>query len=624
GMTPTTVNEQFVAAINNAGYHAEIAGGGMHTEGEMVGKLQALTKLVGPGRGITLNCIYISPQQWGFQFPALLRMRNEGFPIAGLCIGGGVPSLDQALEIINALRGAGIRHVSFKPSTAETIRHVVRVARASRGFPIVLQWTGGRGGGHHSFEDFHQPILETYAAIRSCNNIALVAGSGFGDAEGTLPYVTGDWSITYGRAPMPFDGILLGSRVMVSKEAGTSPAAKQLIVATAGLLDSEWDRTYDGAHNGVTTIASEFGETNHVIATRGIIFIREMHDTILNQPRDKRKALLLANKDKIISRLNNDYMRPWFGQKTDGRVVDLEEMTYTEAIGRAVELMYIQHQRQWTHESHYQIVIDFAKRCECRMSRHVPAVPMIDMLGDIDPTEYADFVGGMYPEAATTTLLSEDAEFFKMLCKRRGQKSPMFVVDLDKDFGLLIQKDSIWPSEHLDAVVDQDPQRVGIQQGPVAARYSTVVDEPVKTILDKIYHKHIAALKERLYGGDESSIPVVEYLCADPVAVDLPDSVAVRDSETERVFVLPEDTNQLPDTGLWLQAVAGPCKSWLQAWLNAPVVLHGTKYAENKLRRLLRPRPGRTVSIRVIDGIPQILEVVSANGLLEFKLEYSD
>ncbi|KAJ2208115.1 fatty acid synthase alpha subunit Lsd1 [Coemansia sp. RSA 521] len=624
GMTPTTVNEQFVAAINNAGYHAEIAGGGMHTEGEMVDKLQALTKLVGPGRGITLNCIYISPQQWGFQFPALLRMRNKGFPIAGLCIGGGVPSLDQALEIINSLRAAGIRHVSFKPSTAETIRHVVRVARASRGFPIVLQWTGGRGGGHHSFEDFHQPILETYAAIRSCNNIALVAGSGFGDAEGTLPYVTGDWSIAYGRAPMPFDGILLGSRVMVSKEAGTSPAAKQLIVDTAGLLDSEWDRTYDGAHNGVTTITSEYGEMNHVIATRGAMFIREMYDTVLNQPREKHEKLLLANKDKIISRLNNDYMRPWFGRKTDGRVVDLEEMTYTEVIGRAVELMYIQHQRQWTHESQRTIVIEFVERCECRMSRHVLGAPITVMLGDIDPSEYADLVSNVYPEAATTTLLSEDAEFFKMLCKRRGQKSPMFVVDLGKDFGLLIQKDSIWPSENLDAVVDQDPQRVGIQQGPVAARYSTVVDEPVKTILDTIYHKHIAALKERLYGGDESSIPVVEYLCADPVAVDLPGSVTVRYSESERVFVLPEDTDKLPDTEVWLQAVAGPCKSWLQAWLAAPVVLHGTKYTENKLRRLLRSRPGRTVSIRMIDGIPQTLQIVGANGQLEFKLEHSN
>ncbi|KAJ2114226.1 fatty acid synthase alpha subunit Lsd1, partial [Coemansia sp. RSA 788] len=317
-------------------------------------------------------------------------MRNKGFPIAGLCIGGGVPSLDQALEIINSLRAAGIRHVSFKPSTAETIRHVVRVARASRGFPIVLQWTGGRGGGHHSFEDFHQPILETYAAIRSCNNIALVAGSGFGDAEGTLPYVTGDWSIAYGRAPMPFDGILLGSRVMVAQEAGTSPAAKQLIVDTAGLLDSEWNRTYDGAHNGVTTITSEYGEMNHVIATRGAMFIREMYDTVLNQPREKHEKLLLANKDKIISRLNNDYMRPWFGRKTDGRVVDLEEMTYTEVIGRAVELMYIQHQRQWTHESQRTIVIEFVERCECRMSRHVLGAPITVMLGDIDPSEYAD------------------------------------------------------------------------------------------------------------------------------------------------------------------------------------------------------------------------------------------
>lgn len=28
GMTPTTVNPQFVSAIMNAGYHAEVAGGG--------------------------------------------------------------------------------------------------------------------------------------------------------------------------------------------------------------------------------------------------------------------------------------------------------------------------------------------------------------------------------------------------------------------------------------------------------------------------------------------------------------------------------------------------------------------------------------------------------------------
>ncbi|KAJ2795938.1 fatty acid synthase alpha subunit Lsd1, partial [Coemansia guatemalensis] len=223
GMTPTTGNREFVAAITNAGYHVEMAGGVLRTEHEMVVALNSLATMIESGRSITLNCIYVDQRQWSFQFSTLLRLRREGLPIAGLCIGGGVPSFENALEIISALQLNGLRHVSFKPGTVETIRRVVQIARASSGFPIILQWTGGRAGGHHSFEDFHQPILETYAAIRACDNIALVAGSGFGNAEDSLPYITGDWSLQFGYAPMPFDGILLGSRVMVAKEAGTSP-----------------------------------------------------------------------------------------------------------------------------------------------------------------------------------------------------------------------------------------------------------------------------------------------------------------------------------------------------------------------------------------------------------------
>ncbi|KAJ2052477.1 fatty acid synthase alpha subunit Lsd1, partial [Coemansia sp. S16] len=263
GMTPTTANEGFVAATNNAGYHAELAGGGMHTKSNMERKIDNLVKLVKPGQGITLNCIYMNQRMWGFQFPALLRMRAKGVPIAGLCIGGGIPSLGSATTIIDSLRLVGIRHVAFKPSTAGAIRDVVNIARAHADFPVVLQWTGGRAGGHHSFEDFHQPVLETYAAIRACRNIVLVAGSGFGDAEGSLPYLTGDWSTLFGRAPMPFDGILLASRVMVAKEAGTSLAAKELIVAASGLSDAEWHNTYDAPSGGVMTVTSEYGELNH-------------------------------------------------------------------------------------------------------------------------------------------------------------------------------------------------------------------------------------------------------------------------------------------------------------------------------------------------------------------------
>jgi enoyl reductase-like protein len=49
-----------------------------------------------------------------------------------------------AAEIIDGLRQAGIKHVAFNPK-----------------FPIILQWIDGRAGGHHSYEDFHQPILAT-------------------------------------------------------------------------------------------------------------------------------------------------------------------------------------------------------------------------------------------------------------------------------------------------------------------------------------------------------------------------------------------------------------------------------------------------------------------------------
>jgi enoyl reductase-like protein len=55
---------------------------------------------------------------------------------------------------------------------------------------------------------------------------------------GALPFVSGDWSVEqFGLQPMPFDGVLYGSRVMVAKEADTSPSVKQLIVEAPGVDD---------------------------------------------------------------------------------------------------------------------------------------------------------------------------------------------------------------------------------------------------------------------------------------------------------------------------------------------------------------------------------------------------
>ncbi|KAJ2667640.1 fatty acid synthase alpha subunit Lsd1, partial [Coemansia sp. RSA 1085] len=620
GMTPTTSNVQLVAAISNAGYHVELAGGGMHSKQDLSDRINQLARAIPPGHGITLNCIYFNQKQWQFQFPALLQMRRQGLPITGLCIGGGVPSTENALDIIEELHAASIRHIAFKPSTAEAIRQVVQIAQQVS-FSIILQWTGGRGGGHHSFEDFHQPILETYAAIRTCKNIVLVAGSGFGDASGSWPYITGDWSKEFGRAPMPFDGILLGSRVMIAKEAGTSLAAKELIKTTPGVADSQWHLTYAGECGGVTTLTSEYGELNHSLATRAIMFIRDM-SSILSQPREKREALLLARKGEIISRLNSDYMRPWFGKKADGQVADLEDMTYTEVIDRAVELMYVKHQQRWAHPSYFKFVAKFADRAERRMCTHLLRKTISAELLDVDPLDMAAFVAKQYPEAATQLLASEDVQFFISMCKQRGQKPPPFVPVFDNDFGVLLLKDMTNQSEDLDAVIGQDPQRVCIQHGPVAAQYSTIVNEPVKDILDGIYHSHIDMLVERLYNGNKDSIPTVEYIGTNPVAVAVPSSVGASESDTERVYQLPAKEEQLPELDLWLQLLAGSRKSWLHALLSTPVIVQeDNRYAENYVRRLLRPRPERTVTIQLENDLP--VKVLITKKGLELSLEYT-
>ncbi|CAD6915653.1 unnamed protein product [Tilletia controversa] len=80
-----------------------------------------------------------------------------------------------------------------------------------------------RLGSHHSAEDFHQPILATYSRIRWNANISLVPGNGFASADDFWPYLSGDWSVDkFGVEPMPFDGVLFGSWVMIAKEAHTS------------------------------------------------------------------------------------------------------------------------------------------------------------------------------------------------------------------------------------------------------------------------------------------------------------------------------------------------------------------------------------------------------------------
>ncbi|KAG8938441.1 3-oxoacyl-[acyl-carrier-protein] synthase [Tulasnella sp. 424] len=180
GTTPTTVKAGFVSAVLSAVYYIELAGGGHCNAKALRAKVAEIQATIPAGVGITLNALYINLQQFGFQFPLWQELKHEGLPIEGFCVAAGIPNTEKAAEIIDDLRTAGIKHVAFKPGSIDGIRQVVTIAAANPDFPIICQWTGGRAGGHHSYEDFHQPILATYGSIRQQSNISLIVGTGFG------------------------------------------------------------------------------------------------------------------------------------------------------------------------------------------------------------------------------------------------------------------------------------------------------------------------------------------------------------------------------------------------------------------------------------------------------------
>jgi fatty acid synthase subunit alpha, fungi type len=120
------------------------------------------------------------------------------------------------------------------------------------------------------------------------------------------------------------------------------------------------------------------------------------------------------------------------------------------------------------------------------------------------------------------------------------------------------------PAEDIEAVFDQDPQRVCILQGPVAVNHAKVKDEPIKDILGNITSALVDKLVGRVYGGDSSKIPTIDYVGAKPDAV-------------------PQ-----------LETLAGSQLTWSRALLTSPTIVQGTS---NPIRRLLAPRRGQKVVV---------------------------
>ena len=112
-----------------------------------------------------------------------------------------------------------------------------------------------------------------------------------------------------------------------------------------------------------------------------------------------------------------------------------------------------------------------------------------------------------YPEACEQLLAAEDKKYFLSIAQRPGQKPAPFIPVLDASFEVWFKKvrrsilesgsslleltdvdtqDSLWAAEDIDAIFDQDPQRVAILQGPVAVKHARVANRPIKEILGGI------------------------------------------------------------------------------------------------------------------------------------------
>ncbi|KAL2850268.1 acyl transferase domain-containing protein [Aspergillus pseudoustus] len=599
GMTPTTCSTELVAAIMQAGYHVEFACGGYHRRTEMESALRRLASLIPVHRSITCNVIYASPKSLSWQITLLRDLIDEGLPIEGLTVGAGIPSPEVVQEWIVSL---GLAHIWFKPGSVDSIDRVLSIARQHPRFPFGLQWTGGRAGGHHSCEDVHQPIIERYSRMRECDNVVLIVGSGFGGAEDTWPYLTGSWSEALGFPAMPFDGVLLGSRMMVAREAKTSLSAKQLIVDAAGIEDdgtAEWTRSEQREVGGVISVISEMGQPIHVLATRGMRLWHEFDRKFFSiRDTDRLRTALRQNRDDIISRLNRDSARPWFAVTGCGEAVEIEDMNYAQVLRRLCQLTYVQHLKRWIHPSYYILVHDFTSIAQARFGSGFQPSD--------DPTEMQIAFNAAYGAKVDEILHPEDVDLVLALFRRPGQKPVPFIPRLDSRFETWFKKDSLWQSEDIDAVPDQDVQRICIIQGPVSARHSTACDEPAKLILDRICHHHLEMLRQHGGNGDDTMFSHTEQRS--------PIFPGVRISQEGSVRRYQLVGPALPSPEALAEHVVGDC-AWARAALINPYVVLGKSRVRNPIRDAFQPEAADIVEVQIADGrVREITLYHSAHG----------
>ncbi|WP_320670855.1 polyketide synthase [Patulibacter defluvii] len=484
GMTPTTSDAPIVAAAANAGYAAELAGGGQPDRRTFERRIAELGELLEPGREVGFNTLLLDRHLWSLHVEReglLLEARDGGAPLAGLTVSAGIPEVDEAIALLDRLAAHGMRLNAFKPGTVEQVRRTLAIADAAPHHVLCVQIEGGQGGGHHSWEDLEELLLETYHELRRRENVLVVAGGGIGTPERARELLLGEWSRRHGQRPMPVDAVLVGTAAMAVREAAASPQVKQALVDAPG-ADRWIPRT--AVAGGVTSATSNLNADIHLLensAARAGKLLQEVAG-------DERAVW--ERRDEIVAALART-AKPYFG--------DLERMPYLAVLERLVELLATgRHGRYddgaWGHPSWRARALAVFRRAAARLD---PAeagaiVPPVAVAADLDdPAAALAHFGDRYPAAATTLLHPADAQHVLEVCDRPGKPVP-FVPVLDAEVRRWYMADGLWQAQD-----DRwDADAVFVIPGPWSVGGIERADEPVAELLARFEAAAIAAVED--------------------------------------------------------------------------------------------------------------------------------
>lgn len=139
-------------------------------------------------------------------------------------------------------------------------------------------------------------------------------------------------------------------------------------------------------------------------------------------------------------------------------------------------------------------------------------------------------------------------------------------------------------------------------------------------MLGNITSSLVDRLLTRLYNGDASKVPTVDYLGAPAASTPALTGVRVEQTGDRTLYTVG---SQVPDTNAWLNTLAGEKLTWLRALLSSPFIVQGNSYVDSPVRRLFTPRAGQRVVVQSADGLPTAVSVYgSARSFGKHKTDF--